>query len=56
MLAGFAAHLEKKHGKLIAGYIGLALAVSIFYAPVWGEFSLSTAAANHRLWFVTWRP
>ena len=30
MLAGFAAHLEKKHGKLIAGYIGLALAVSIF--------------------------
>jgi dolichyl-phosphate-mannose-protein mannosyltransferase len=56
MLAGFAAHLEKRHGKLIAGYIGLALAVSIFYAPVWGEFSLSTAAANHRLWFVTWRP
>jgi dolichyl-phosphate-mannose-protein mannosyltransferase len=56
MLAGFAAHLEKKHGKWIAGYIGLALAVSIFYAPVWGEFSLSTAAANHRLWFVTWRP
>jgi dolichyl-phosphate-mannose--protein O-mannosyl transferase len=56
MLAGFAAHLEKKHAKLIAGYIGLALAVSIFYAPVWGEFALSTAAANHRLWFVTWRP
>ena len=39
MLAGFAAHLEKKHGRLIVGYIGLALAVSIFYAPVWGEFS-----------------
>jgi hypothetical protein len=30
MLAGFVAHLEKKHGKLIAGYVGLALAVSIF--------------------------
>jgi len=56
MLAGFAAHLERKHGKWIAGYIGLALAVSIFYAPVWGEFALSTTAANLRLWFPTWRP
>jgi dolichyl-phosphate-mannose--protein O-mannosyl transferase len=55
MLAGFAAQLEKKHGKWIVGYIGLALAVSLFYAPVWGELAISTAAASHRLWFVTWR-
>jgi dolichyl-phosphate-mannose--protein O-mannosyl transferase len=55
MLAGFAAQLEKKHGKVIVGYIGLALAVSLFYAPVWGEFALSTAAASHRLWFAAWR-
>jgi dolichyl-phosphate-mannose-protein mannosyltransferase len=56
MLAGLAARLEQKHNKWIAGYIGLALAISLFYAPVWGEFSLSTAAANHRLLFTTWRP
>jgi dolichyl-phosphate-mannose--protein O-mannosyl transferase len=56
MLAGFAAHLERKHGKWIACYIGLALAVSIFYAPVWGEFALSSAAIKYRLWFPAWRP
>jgi hypothetical protein len=56
MLAGLAARLEQKHNKWIAGYIGLALAISLFYAPVWGELSLSTAAANHRLLFSTWRP
>jgi dolichyl-phosphate-mannose-protein mannosyltransferase len=56
MLAGMASHLERKHGKVIACYIGLALAISIFYAPVWGEFSMSPTAANLRLWFKTWRP
>jgi dolichyl-phosphate-mannose--protein O-mannosyl transferase len=56
MLGGIAAHLEKKHAKFVMGYIGVALAISLFYAPVWGEFSLSTAAASYRLWFPTWRP
>jgi dolichyl-phosphate-mannose--protein O-mannosyl transferase len=56
MLGGIAAHLEKKHAKLVMGYIGVALAISLFYAPVWGEFSLSSAAASYRLWFPTWRP
>ena len=56
MIAGMAAHLERKHGKVIAGYVGLALAMSLFFAPVWGEFAISTAAANHRLWFHAWRP
>lgn len=56
LLAGIGAHLEKKHAKFVMGYIGVALAVSLFYAPVWGEFSISTAAANYRLWFPTWRP
>ncbi len=55
MLAGFAARLERKHGKLVAAYIGIALAVSIFYAPVWGEFAISAAAVDYRLWFVNWR-
>ena len=56
MVAGLAAHLERKHNKWIAAYIGLALVVSLYYAPVWGEFAISTAAANHRLLFTTWRP
>jgi dolichyl-phosphate-mannose--protein O-mannosyl transferase len=56
MLAGLCAHLERKHGKLIAGYIGVALLVSLFYAPVWGEFPMSVAAAHARLWFPNWRP
>ena len=56
LLGGIAAHLEKKHAKLVMGYIGVALVISLFYAPVWGEFSLSTAAASYRLWFPTWRP
>jgi len=55
MLAGLCSCLERRHGKLIAVYVGLALAVSIFYAPVWGEFPLSAAAAHARLWFAAWR-
>jgi hypothetical protein len=56
MLAGMAAHLERKYPKVIAGYIGFALVISLFYAPVWGEFALTTTAANYRLWFPKWRP
>ena len=56
MLAGLAEKLERKHGKLIAGYIGFALVVSLFYAPVWGEFAVSTTSSNLRLWFHNWRP
>lgn len=32
------------------------LALALFFAPVWGEFSLSVDEANRRLWFPTWRP
>jgi dolichyl-phosphate-mannose-protein mannosyltransferase len=56
MLAGMAAHLERKYPRLIMGYIGFALAISLFYAPVWGEFAMTTTAANLRLWFPKWRP
>ena len=56
MLAGLAAHLERKHGKVIAGYVGLALAMALFFAPVWGEFAVTSATANQRLWFHGWRP
>jgi dolichyl-phosphate-mannose--protein O-mannosyl transferase len=56
MLAGFAAYLERKRPKWVVDFIGIALIVSIYYAPVWGEFAMSTAAANHRLFLVAWRP
>jgi len=56
MIAGMASHLERKHGKVIAGYVGLVLAMAIFFAPVWGEFAITTVTANHRLWFHNWRP
>jgi dolichyl-phosphate-mannose-protein mannosyltransferase len=56
MLAGLAAHLERRYPKAVAIYIGIALAISLFYAPVWGEISMSTSAANYRLWFPKWRP
>ena len=55
MLGGIAAHLERKHGKVIAGYIGLALAMALFFAPVWGELAITTTSSHHRLWFPNWR-
>jgi dolichyl-phosphate-mannose-protein mannosyltransferase len=55
MLGGVAAHLERKHGKVIAAYLGLALAMALFFAPVWGELPITTVDAHHRLWFPNWR-
>ncbi len=56
MLGGLAANLERKYPKVITTYVAVALAMAIFFAPVWGEFPLSTTAANMRLWFPKWRP
>ena len=56
MLGGLASHLERKYPKVVTTYIGLALAMAVFFAPVWGEFALGSSAANMRLWFPAWRP
>lgn len=56
MLGGLAANLERKYPKVITTYVGLVLAMAIFWAPVWGEFAVTSSAANMRLWFPTWRP
>ncbi len=56
MLAGVAAFLERKRPTWITSFIGVALLVSIYYAPVWGEFAMSSTAANHRLFIHSWRP
>ena len=56
MLAGVGSYLERKRPGWITGFVGLALAISIFYAPVWGEFAMTSAAANYRLFIASWRP
>jgi dolichyl-phosphate-mannose--protein O-mannosyl transferase len=56
MLAGVASYIERKRPSWIAGFVGVALAISIYYAPVWGEFAMSSAAANHRFFIASWRP
>lgn len=56
MLAGFVAFLEHKRPRWVLNFLGLALIVSVYYAPVWGEFPMTTAAANHRLFITSWRP
>ena len=56
LLAGLAAHLQRTRPKTIAVYVGLCLAMSLYFAPVWGEFPITTATANLRLWFPGWRP
>lgn len=55
MLGGLAARLERSYPKVITVYVGLVLAMAIFFAPVWGELALSAKAANLRLWFPSWR-
>jgi len=56
MLAGFGSYIERKRPRWIVEFIGVALVVSIYYAPVWGEFAMSSAAANHRFFIPAWRP
>jgi dolichyl-phosphate-mannose-protein mannosyltransferase len=55
-LAGSLAHLERRLPQVVFVFVALALAVSIYFAPVWGEFLLSTDEANRRLIFQPWRP
>jgi len=56
LLAGFVAKLERRDAGAVLAYVGLAVLVAIFFAPVWGEFALSELEANRRLIFLPWRP
>ncbi len=56
LLAGLLARLERHRPLLVAAFVGLALALAIFFAPVWGEFPLTDSAAYRRLIPVPWRP
>jgi len=56
LLAGVAARIERKRSQGVQAYVLLSLAAFVFFAPVWGEFSITEQAANRRLIFPTWRP
>jgi dolichyl-phosphate-mannose--protein O-mannosyl transferase len=56
LAAGFVAMLERRRPAVALGLTAVTLCIAVYFAPVWGEFSLSESAANHRLLFPTWRP
>lgn len=56
LVVGALAFLEKKHDKIVLGLMALTLGFALFFAPVWGELTLSEGAANARLWFPNWKP
>ncbi|HET6148239.1 MAG TPA: glycosyltransferase family 39 protein [Polyangia bacterium] len=56
LVAGMAALVERRHPRLVATYVALALALAIYFAPVWAEFPVTTAQANRRLLFIPWQP
>jgi dolichyl-phosphate-mannose--protein O-mannosyl transferase len=55
-LGGLMAFLERKRPRTVLVFVGLALAMAIWFAPIWGEFSMREYAANRRLIFPGWRP
>ena len=55
-LAGLLAYFERKRPRTVLVFVGLALLVAIFFAPVWGEFAMKNYAVNRRLLPPTWRP
>lgn len=56
LVAGIVATLERKRPRIAATFVGLSLAVAVFYAPVWADVPISEASANYRLFLPTWRP
>ena len=56
LVAGGAAVLERKHERLVLAFVAAVLAVAIYFAPVWGEATLTEHAAHLRLWFKLWQP
>ncbi|HVZ71175.1 MAG TPA: phospholipid carrier-dependent glycosyltransferase [Polyangia bacterium] len=56
LVAGTIAHLERRFERDVATYVLVALALLIFFAPVWGEFRISEGSANDRLIFPGWKP
>ncbi len=56
LLAGVAARFERAYPHAVRAFAALSFAAFVYFAPVWGEFSISEQAANRRLVFASWRP
>jgi dolichyl-phosphate-mannose--protein O-mannosyl transferase len=56
LLAGCAAKLERHWPGVLLGFVVVAIAVAIWFVPVWCEFPLTLVEANRRLIFHSWRP
>jgi dolichyl-phosphate-mannose-protein mannosyltransferase len=56
LVAGVAAHLERRFERNVATYVAVALAFAIYFAPVWAEFPISEGHANARLVLPGWKP
>ncbi|HEX7670199.1 MAG TPA: glycosyltransferase family 39 protein [Polyangiaceae bacterium] len=56
LVGGVVARIERRYPAETLALVGLVALVSLYFAPVWCEVTLSDAAANHRLLFVPWRP
>jgi dolichyl-phosphate-mannose--protein O-mannosyl transferase len=56
LAAAVAARVERRAPRAVAAYVGFALVLAIYFAPVWAEFPITVAAANRRLIFIPWQP
>ena len=56
LLAGVVAKLESRRPRAVLGFVALAVAMGLYFTPVWGEFPLTITEANRRLIFLPWRP
>jgi dolichyl-phosphate-mannose-protein mannosyltransferase len=55
-LGGLVAAIERKRPRTVLIFVALALVVAIYFAPIWGEFSIREHAVNRRLIPPAWRP
>ncbi|HEX4473699.1 MAG TPA: phospholipid carrier-dependent glycosyltransferase [Polyangiaceae bacterium] len=56
LLGGAAARLERVRANAVFGFVLASAVIALYFAPVWGEYTLSEAAANRRLVFKNWQP
>ena len=56
LVAVTAADIEGRLPRVVTAYVAVALALAIYFAPVWAEFPITTSMANRRLIFIPWRP
>jgi hypothetical protein len=54
LLGGVVARLDRHYPKEVLTFVAAALGVAIFFAPVWAEIPISSAAANQRLFMPKW--